>query len=116
MDQQTTIPAGQVAKLRRKVEDYPKGTVGIVDGETFFILADGKRIPFSSTFSQAHLQRAKCKLVGTDGNAFAIIGNARRALREFGAPHSVIQAMQQQAMKGEYFNVISTVMTYLEVR
>lgn len=54
-------------------------------------------------------------LVGTDGNAFSIIGKVARALKQAGFPDKA-QEFQAEAMKGDYDHLLQTAMTYAEVR
>ena len=56
------------------------------------------------------------KLVGGDGNAFAIIGKTRRALRKAGASPDVIAKYAKEAMGGDYGNVLVTTMKYVNVK
>jgi hypothetical protein len=55
------------------------------------------------------------KLVGEDGNAFAIIGACQRALRRAGCSAAHIDAFRKEAMSGDYDNVLQTAMKYCEV-
>jgi hypothetical protein len=55
------------------------------------------------------------KLTGEDGNALAIIGSVRRALRRQGVPAEEVKAFFDEAMSGDYFNVIATAMRWVEV-
>lgn len=58
----------------------------------------------------------KCKLVGTDGNVFSIIGRVSAALREAGLPDKAtefrVKAMQQKS----YGAVLALCSEYVEVR
>jgi hypothetical protein len=54
------------------------------------------------------------ELVGRDGNAFAIIGRVRRALREAGVPEEEIRRFVEEAMAGDYDDMLRTVMRYVE--
>jgi len=55
------------------------------------------------------------KLVGTDGNAFAIIGNVSKALRRGGASMDDVKEFQDEATSGDYNNVLQTAMKWVEV-
>lgn len=46
-------------------------------------------------------------LVGPDGNAFAILGLVRSALREAGATSSEIEAYRTEATSGDYANLLA---------
>ena len=58
----------------------------------------------------------KVKLVGTDGNAFAILGNVQRAMRRAGLTQEQIAEFNREAMKGDYNNLLATCMRYVDVR
>jgi len=56
------------------------------------------------------------KLVGTDGNAFAVIGKVTRALRQHGVEKEKIDKFMEEAMSGDYNNVLATCMKWVDVR
>jgi len=56
------------------------------------------------------------KLVGEDGNAFAILGRVNRALRKAGASKEEQQAFQKEATAGDYDHLLQTCMEWVEVR
>lgn len=53
------------------------------------------------------------QLSGEDGNALAIIGAVRRALRRAGVPIAVVNEFSNEAMSGDYDNVLRTVMAWV---
>lgn len=55
------------------------------------------------------------QLSGEDGNAMSIIARVRRALKDDGAPESDIEAFSNEAMSGDYDNVLQTAMKWVEV-
>ena len=55
------------------------------------------------------------QLSGEDGNAFFIIGRTRQALRRAGVDSKEIERFGEEAMSGDYDNVIQTVMRWVEV-
>jgi hypothetical protein len=57
----------------------------------------------------------KVRLTGTDGNAFAIIGKVRLALRRAGVPAEEVEAFSEEAMRGDYDHVLQTCMNWVEV-
>ena len=59
--------------------------------------------------------KPEVKLVGEDGNAFAIIGRVTRALRQTGADKEYINQFQKEATSGDYDNVLQTAMKYADV-
>lgn len=54
-------------------------------------------------------------LVGADGNAFAIIGLVRRALRQAGYGEDFVKAFMDEATSGDYNHLLKTVMDVVEV-
>ncbi|KKN21636.1 hypothetical protein LCGC14_0923210 [marine sediment metagenome] len=61
-----------------------------------------------------NIEKPRVKLVGMDGNAFAIIGRVSKALREAGLGHRV-KEFQKEATSGDYDNVLQTAMKYVNV-
>lgn len=55
----------------------------------------------------------RVKLVGQDGNAFAIIGRVSLALRQGGVKKPQIDQFRQEAMAGDYDNVLQTCMRWV---
>ena len=50
------------------------------------------------------------QLSGEDGNAFFIIGRTRAAMRRAGVPTDEIKAYAEDAMSGDYHNVLRVTM------
>ena len=61
------------------------------------------------------LTKVKVKLIGKDGNAFAIIGTVRNALIKAGHK-DLADEYRKKAMAGDYNNVLMTTMDYVEIR
>lgn len=57
----------------------------------------------------------KVKLVGTDGNAFALMGKVSEALRK-GGYADLVAEFRKEATSGDYNHLIQTCMDYVEVR
>ncbi len=55
------------------------------------------------------------QLVGTDGNAFAIMGKVARALREAGKPE-LVQPYMDEATAGDYDHLLRVTMKYVDVQ
>lgn len=55
------------------------------------------------------------QLSGNDGNAFAILGAAKRAGRQAGWSKKQLTDFQKEATSGDYDHVIQTCMEYFEV-
>lgn len=55
------------------------------------------------------------KLIGKDGNAFAIMGAVTKAMKKAGVPKTTIDAYMDEAMSGDYDHLLRTTMEYVEV-
>ena len=55
------------------------------------------------------------QLSGEDGNAFFIIGRVSKALRRADVPDEEIEEFRDQAMSGDYDNVLRTCMEWVSV-
>lgn len=69
-----------------------------------------------NTKVQAHCKYPEIhvKLVGTDGNAFAIIGKVREALRKAGVSSEERQLFMDEATSGDYDNVLQTCFRWVD--
>ncbi len=61
----------------------------------------------------APVRKPHVKLVGEDGNAFAIIGRVRRALREAGASAAYVARYSEEATSGDYSNLLAVTLKYV---
>ena len=52
-------------------------------------------------------------LAGEDGNAFSIIGRVRVALKQAGVPREEITEFCEQAMSGDYHNLLQVVLSWV---
>jgi hypothetical protein len=57
----------------------------------------------------------KVKLVGNDGNAFAIMGAVQKALRKAGVPQSELDEYFKESTSGDYDHLIQTAMRWVKV-
>jgi hypothetical protein len=57
----------------------------------------------------------RVRLVGTDGNAFAVLGKVLGALRRAGVSDMERIAFQKAATVGDYDHLLATVMATVEV-
>ena len=57
----------------------------------------------------------KVKLVGTDGNAFAVLGQVTGAMRRAGVAPDVIESYKKEATSGDYNNLLAVTSQYVEV-
>lgn len=59
--------------------------------------------------------KPKVKLVGRDGNAFAIIGACHSAWQKAHLPEANWKLIQSEMMSGDYDNLLQTAIKYFEV-
>ena len=71
--------------------------------------------PTDPTSTGVRYPKIKVKLVGTDGNAFSILGNVRKALRKGKVSQEEIDAFATEAMSGDYNNLLATCMRWVDV-
>lgn len=55
------------------------------------------------------------QLTGNDGNAFAIMASVSRALKDHGVDREEVNTFTQEAMSGDYDNLLCTAMRWVEV-
>ena len=60
-------------------------------------------------------ERPQLNLVGQDGNAFNVLGLARRAARKAGWAKEQIDAFLKEATSGDYDNLLATCMKHFDV-
>ena len=60
--------------------------------------------------------RPACKLVGTDGNVFSIIGRVKHALKEAGQEDRAREFVEMAFHAGSYDEVLRLCTDYVEVR
>lgn len=61
------------------------------------------------------LYNIEVKLSGEDGNAFSLIGKVKRELRRAGASNEECNKFMEEAMSGDYNNVLQTCMRWVHV-
>lgn len=64
---------------------------------------------------KAPKQKPKVRLVGEDGNAFAIMGTVIKALRKAGADKEYTDKYMGEAMSGNYDHLLGVTMEYVDV-
>jgi hypothetical protein len=52
--------------------------------------------------------------IDTDGNAFSIMGAARKAMRRAGVPAETIDKYTEEAASGDYDHLLQVTMRYVE--
>lgn len=65
-----------------------------------------------AAFAPNGLKRVEVRLVGEDGNAFAIIGRTLAAMRRAGWSVAERAAFSSAACSGDYHHLLATVMEY----
>jgi len=60
-------------------------------------------------------EKPNVKLIDTNGDAFAIIGRVRKALLKAGADKEYVLKYQDEAMAGDYDNLLCVTMYYVHV-
>lgn len=60
-------------------------------------------------------KKPKVKLIGKDGNAFAIMGVVSAALRKAGFDKPYIDEYMRESMAGDYDNLLCVAMKYVDV-
>jgi len=59
-------------------------------------------------------KKLRVKLIGEDGNAFAILGRVKRALVKAGMQEEA-KAFMEEATAGDYNHLLATVQKYVDV-
>jgi len=65
--------------------------------------------------SEVKYPEVKVRLSGRDGNAFSIIGRVGNALRDAGVDKAECEKFRKEAMSGDYDNVLTTCMKWVDV-
>jgi len=60
-------------------------------------------------------RKPACKLVGTDGNVFSIIGRVKHALKQAGQDDRAREFVEKAFRAGSYDEVLQLCMDYVEV-
>ena len=61
------------------------------------------------------MSKPELKLVGSDGNAFMVIGKAIGVARRAGWSQEEIEKFRKEAMEGDYDHLLQTCMDYFDV-
>ena len=69
-----------------------------------------QKFPKNSLFPQ----RPKMKLVGMDGNIFAILGRASRLLKENGQPQQAKEMSSRVYQSGDYYKALNIISEYVQ--
>ncbi len=60
-------------------------------------------------------KKPKCKLIGTDGSVFALLGKASRALKDAGLKEQATKMANEVMAAGSYDEALQIMMRYVEV-
>ncbi len=60
--------------------------------------------------------KTRVKLLGKDGNAFAIMGECQRAAKKDGWSAEHIKFVMDEMMSGDYDHLLQTALKYFDVR
>lgn len=55
------------------------------------------------------------QLIGSDGNAFMIMGKVAKALRRHGVSNTEVAEYHEESMSGDYDNLLATAMKWVNV-
>lgn len=72
------------------------------------------RLPGSRKGDLMENQRPKMKLIGQDGNIFAILGRASRLLKENGQPDQAKEMCDRVYQSGDYYKALNIISEYVE--
>ncbi len=61
------------------------------------------------------MSKPKLRLVGSNGNAFSVLGRARKAAKKADWSKAEVDEMMQEAMSGDYDHLLQTMMKHFEV-
>ena len=61
------------------------------------------------------MEKSRCKLIGTDGNVFALIGKASKSLTAAGQPIQAAEMQKKVFDCGNYDEALQIIMSYVEV-
>jgi hypothetical protein len=61
------------------------------------------------------LTKPTVKLIGEDGNAFAVMGSVKNALRQAGADQEYIDKYLKEATSGDYDHLLVVSLEYVDV-
>lgn len=60
-------------------------------------------------------KKPRIRLAGRDGNAYSILGRVSHALRKAGADEEYVEEYHREAISGDYNNLLTVTMKYVDV-
>jgi hypothetical protein len=81
------------------------------------MLCYSRRTPFSKKVGKVMSKYAvSVQLSGNDGNAFAVMGTVKSALKKAGASKEEIEQYLTDSMSGDYDNLLRVAMEWVKVK
>jgi hypothetical protein len=71
--------------------------------------------PHKEAAMEPRYPKVRVKLTGTDGNAFALLGKVKEAMRKAKVPPGEITAFIEEATSGDYNHLLQTCMKWVDV-
>jgi hypothetical protein len=65
--------------------------------------------------SECRYPEVQVELIGQDGNAFAILGSVKRALLKNGVDKEEVNVYLEEAMSGDYDNLLGTTARWVTI-
>jgi hypothetical protein len=69
----------------------------------------------NETIPGTDIPKPAVQLTGEDGNAFAVMGSVKQALKSAGAPKDICSEYMSKAMSGDYNHLLAVSMEYVDV-
>jgi len=74
----------------------------------------GQKIKGEGAKMGIELKKPKCKLTGTNGNIFALLGKASRALKDAGQRDKALEMTKKVFASGSYDEALNIIQQYVE--
>ena len=71
------------------------------------------QVPAGGIIEEVRMATVACKLVGVDGNIFAVLGAASRALRRAGLPEKVKEMQDRASAARSYDEALAVILEYV---
>ena len=95
-------------------EGFEQQEIKTSDGILFVHFGEAEPFSFEVEQEQPVPKRPKMKLVGQDGNIFAILGKASRLLEENGQPEQAKEMLGRVQQSGNYYKALNIISEYVE--
>lgn len=102
-------------KLRQHGIETKDGILHIRFGQTDHFVFEVEQTKGVVPYRKSPIaKRPKMKLVGEDGNIFAILGRASRLLKENGQPQQAKEMSSRVYQSGDYYKALNIISEYVE--